>query len=111
MSEQDRKAAVAAYKERKVVAGIYTVRCAASEQCWVGRAPDVSTIRNRLWFTLRNGSNPHRTLQAAWGLHGADAFRFEVIEQIEEEEDAYIRDRLLKGRLDHWLAALQAERI
>ena len=62
MQSTDRKAAVEAYKERKTVAGIYVVRCAASGEQWVGQAPDVETIRNRLWFTLKLGSNPCRSL-------------------------------------------------
>ena len=48
MKGEDRKRAVAAYKERKVEAGIYVVRCLASGQVWVGSAPDLSTIQNRL---------------------------------------------------------------
>jgi hypothetical protein len=34
MKASDRKAATAAYKEQKVVAGIYTVRCSASGEVW-----------------------------------------------------------------------------
>ena len=56
MKGEGRKAAVAAYKERKVETGIYAVRCTASDQVWVGIAPDLSTIQNRLWFTLRQGT-------------------------------------------------------
>jgi hypothetical protein len=62
----DRKAIVAAYKERKVVSGIYAVRCPAAGLCWVGQAPDLSTIWRRLSFTLRYGSHPNRALQSAW---------------------------------------------
>jgi hypothetical protein len=79
------------FKQRSVAAGIYAVRCAASGECRVGRAPDVSTIRNRLWFTLRQGSNPHRALQAAWREHGAAAFSFEVVERLDDEDVAYAR--------------------
>jgi hypothetical protein len=108
MMGTDRKAAVDAYKERKVAAGIYAVRCGPSSECWVGRAPDLSTIRNRLWFTLRQGSSPHRSLQAAWATHGPDAFTFEILEQIENEDIAYLRDGILKERLAHWAGELKA---
>ena len=33
----DRKAAIAAYKERKTIAGVFVVRCAASGEAWVGQ--------------------------------------------------------------------------
>jgi len=104
MTQQSRREAVAAYKERKVEAGIYALRCLASGQLWIGKAPDLSTIRNRLWFTLRLGGNPHRSLQEAWTLHGADAFTFEVVECVKEEDLRFGRERALKKRLDHWLA-------
>lgn len=108
MNRDDRKAAAAAYKEQTVTAGIYAVRCQPTGQCWVGRAPDLATIQNRLWFTLRHQANPHRSLQAAWREHGPDAFTFEILERIGEEEIAYVRERLLKDRLAHWATELQA---
>lgn len=111
MKREDRKAAVAAYKERKSAAGIYAIRCLATGQCWVGRAANLETVQNRLWFTLRQGGHPHRGLQATWAARGADSFAFEAIERLEEEDLAYIRDRLLKDRLAHWRAILQAEAI
>ncbi|HWU02350.1 MAG TPA: GIY-YIG nuclease family protein [Novosphingobium sp.] len=109
--EINRQEARAAYKERKVMAGIYAVCCTASGQKWVGKAPDLSTIQNRLWFTLRHGGNPHRALQSAWRLHGAQAFTFEVVECVREEDLQFGRDQALKRRLDHWAGVLGAARI
>ncbi len=111
MKGEDRKAAVAAYKERKIVAGIYAVRCVPTGQSWAGRALNLGTVQNRLWFTLRQGGNPHRNLQAAWREHGAEGFAFEEIERLDEEDLAYVRDRILKDRLAHWCASLGAEAI
>jgi hypothetical protein len=111
MQGHDRKAAIAAYKEQKVAAGIYAVRCTPSGQCWVGQAPNLSTIQNRLWFELRQGGNRHRSLQAAWKEHGSDAFTFKVVEQLKDEDSAYIRGKALKERLDHWVKELGAQAI
>lgn len=111
MQGNERKAAVAAYKERKVVAGIYAVRCVPTGACWVGRAPNLEKIQNRVWFSLRQDSHPHRDLQAAWREHGPDAFTFEIVEQIDDEEAAYLRERILKERLAHWLSELKAQAI
>ncbi len=60
MKTIDRKAAIAAYKERKPAVGIYLIRCRASGQCWIGASPTLETIQNRHWFTLRQGSFPTR---------------------------------------------------
>ena len=106
MKVQDRKAAIAAYKERKSPAGIYAVRCVASGQVWVGQTLDLDKIQNRIWFMLRLGSHSSRVLQDAWTNHGADAFGFVPLEQLEDEESPYIRDGLLKERLLHWRATL-----
>ncbi|MBN9467468.1 MAG: GIY-YIG nuclease family protein [Bosea sp.] len=109
MLTEDRKAAVAAYKERKVVAGIYLVRCGATGACWAGQAPDLSTIKNRVWFTLRHGSHRQRSLQAAWNAHGEGAFSFEEIERLDEKALEAGRERVMKARLAHWCAELGAD--
>ena len=107
----DRKAAIAAYKERKAVAGIFAIRCKASSQAWVGQTPSLDKIQNRIWFTLRQGSHTCRTLQAAWSTHGPDSLTFEECERLDEEETAYIRDALLKERAVHWRAQRNAEAV
>jgi hypothetical protein len=104
----DRKAATAAYKERKPAPGIFAIRCAATNAVWVGRAPNLDTIANRIWFTLRHGSHNNRALQAAWSAHGADAFVFEPLEALPDEEHAPTRERQLKTQLAYWAAELGA---
>lgn len=111
MNSEDRKAAVAAYKKREVAAGIYAVRCVPTGAVWVGQAPDLSTIQNRLWFTLRLGNNTHRLLQDAWCAEGAEAFTFEILERLEQEDFDYLHDRRVQERLTHWAEKLRAARI
>ena len=106
----DRKAAIAAYKERKTIAGIFVIRCKASAEQWVGQASNLEKIQNRIWFTLRQGSHTCRSLQTAWTAHGPDNLTFEACEQLEEEVP-YIRDALLKERAAYWRAQLGAEAI
>lgn len=111
MKSEERKAAVAAYKLRKAVPGIYVVACATTGQQWAGSAPDLATIWNRLSLTLRQGANTHRSLQAAWREHGADSFTFEIVERVDIEKLVSGLDRVLKDRLGHWSETLQAEPI
>ncbi|SFJ11821.1 GIY-YIG nuclease family protein [Bradyrhizobium sp. cf659] len=107
----DRKAAIAAYKERKTIAGIFVVRCTASGEAWVGQAPNLETIQNRIWFSLRQGNHMCRSLQAAWNAHGEASLTFGECERLEDEETAYVRNALLKERMLHWRAELKAEAI
>jgi hypothetical protein len=103
-----RKLATADYKKRTSVAGIYAVRCRATDEVWVGQAFDLDKIQNRVWFSLRMGGHSNRELQRAWSTHGEAALSFEILERLEEEELAYVRDAVLKERLAHWRAKLSA---
>jgi hypothetical protein len=111
MNRDDRKVAVAAYKERKSQAGIYVVRCAPSGQCWIGAAPDLSTIWNRLSFGLRQGVAAPASLQSAWATHGAESLSFEIVETVDADDLSYGRDRKLRERRDQWCEAMKAEPI
>jgi len=111
MKREDKKAALAAYKERKPEPGIYVVRCVATDQIWVGAAPELSAIWNRLSFSLRQGAQTPASLQAAWNEHGPDSFTFEPVEALTDEQLVFGRDRMLKGRRAHWCEVLEAEPI
>jgi len=109
MSSEARKLAVAEYKKRKAIAGIYAVRCEPSGQVWVGRALDMEKIKTRLWFALRTEANQHPAMQAAWRAYGAESFAFEPLEEIEAQDLDFVRDGLLRDRLAYWRAELQAD--
>jgi hypothetical protein len=111
MKAEDRKAAIAEYKKRKSAAGVFAIRCAESGQVWVGQTLNLETVQNRIWFTLRAGSHSNTELQRAWSAHGEADFRFEPLEQLVDEELAYVRDKLLKERELHWRAALKASSV
>lgn len=108
MQMDARKAATDAYKEQKTLAGIYAVRCPATGACWVGRAPNVMTIQNQLWFALKLGSSPFRALQAAWNAQRPTGLQFEVLEKIAAEELQPFRDQVLKARQQIWCERLGA---
>lgn len=111
MKKDERRAAIAAYKERKVPAGIYAVRCIASGECWVGSARDLDAVRNRHWFALRLGSGRPASLQEAWRDHGEAAFAFERVEVLSDDLADWQRDHALKDRLAFWLARMEAEAV
>jgi len=108
MKAEDRKAAIAEYKKRKAVAGLFALRCRGSAQVWVGQTLNLETMQNRTWFTLRMGSHTNAELQRAWSVHGEAEFIFEPLEALEDEELAYVRDKLLKERELHWRTTLDA---
>lgn len=109
MKSTDRKAALAAYKEIKPAAGVFAFICAPTGQTWLGTAPNLGQIANRIRFDLNLGKHRNAALQAAWNAHGADAFRFEEREAIDADTPDYLRPQLLKARLEHWRAQTGAE--
>jgi hypothetical protein len=109
MTPATRKAAIAAWKDRRRPAGVYALRCLADGACWIGRTADLEAIGNRHFFALRQGSHTDRTLQAAYAAHGAAAFRLEVLERLTEDDlPPYARDEALKDMLARWRTALGA---
>ena len=108
MDRSARKAAVAAYKERKPTHGVFAVICSATGEAWVGQSRHLDTQRNGLWFALKHGSSPHRSLQAAWKLHGPDNFRFEELERLRDDFPPLGRPNELKRRQTLWTTRLRA---
>jgi hypothetical protein len=108
MDRHERKAAIAAYKERKPAWGIYTVICTATGEVWVGQSRHVDMQRNGLWFALNLGKSPHASLQAAWKQHGEPEFRFEELARLGDHISAIARTDELKKRQALWRSRLQA---
>jgi hypothetical protein len=111
MTPQDKKAAIAAYKERKPAFGVFAVICSATGGAWVGTSRSVDTHQNQLWFTLRQGGCRHAALQAAWTEHGEREFRFEELDRLREDYPQIGRMDELKRRRALWRERLHATAI
>ena len=87
MKREDKKAALAAYKERKPKPGIYVVRCTATDQL-LGRrgAGAVGDLEPRV---VRASSGRRRSLRrcrAAWNAHGAGELHLRAVEALTDEQ-------------------------
>lgn len=112
MDKQSRRDAVRDYKERKVPAGIFVVRCAASGQVWVGQSRNLDGQKNSFAFGLKMGQFRNPALDAAHKAHGADSISYEVVEVVDDEELSPMgRDDLLKKREAHWRTELGAAKL
>jgi hypothetical protein len=101
MSTARKKDMVREYKERKVRPGIFAVRCVADQALWTGASRDLDSQQNGIWFQLKMGNHMNRALQQAWNSHGAEAFAFEILEEVADENPELI-DLLLKEREAQW---------
>lgn len=110
MQNSHKRNLVREYKEREVRQGIFAVRCAGDEGVWVAASRNLDTQQNGIWFQLRMGSHMNKNLQAAWNARGAEAFAFEVLEEV-KDDNALLIPSLLKERLAHWQAKLGAQKL
>lgn len=103
-----RKEAIRAYKERTVRRGIFSVRCAATGEVWVGASPNLDSVQNSVWFMLRHGQHRNARLQAAWNEHGEPSFQLATVEELDPETPALLLHDTLKQRKQDWIARLGA---
>lgn len=103
-----RKEAVAEYKARKPVRGAFAVRCTATAEAWVGASPNLNSAQNGIWFSLRLGKHPDRTLQSAWDANGEPAFQYEILQMLDDDLSPLAVKDLLKEKRSAWAAQLGA---
>jgi hypothetical protein len=104
----NKKAAIAEYKNRKAPRGMFAVRFADDGPVFVDATPDLDAARNGLLFSLRNGLHRNQELQAEWNTHGESAFRYEVLEKLEDDLAPITWRDLLKEKKRAWVAKLGA---
>jgi hypothetical protein len=104
----NRKEAIAEYKNRKTPRGTYVVRFADDGPAWVDATPDLDAARNSTLFALRIGAHRNIELQAEWNAHGESAFRYEVLEKLEDDLATLVWRDLLKDKKKEWVARLGA---
>jgi hypothetical protein len=81
--------------------GIFAVRCSASGEAWVCGSRNLTSSQTGLWFMLRNGMHHSKRMQAAWTLHGADTFQFEILETLDDDVPALLLMDSLRDRRKH----------
>jgi len=107
-----RKAAIQAYKERKIPRGVFAMRCHATGNVWVDSAMDLGAAENRTWSSLRHGDvHIDESIAAEFQTHGREAFTFEILEKLDEDVVPMALRDLLKERRLHWLAQLGARKL
>ncbi len=108
-SKIDRREVIRNFKEFKPLRGAFAVRCTATGRIWVGASPNLGAVKNRSWFSLRHGSHPNKTLQEEWRAEGESAFRFEILEKLDDDVSPLEIGDLLKEKTHHWVAELDAQ--
>ena len=102
----DKRQARKEFKARKTPKGIYAVRCTVSGEVWVSSAGDLNTVRNGVFFMLRNAMHHNKPMQEAWNKYGDAGFEFEVLETFDEDMPPLLLRDALRDRQKHWIQEL-----
>jgi hypothetical protein len=112
MRKIDKKALIAEYKNRKTPRGTYVVRFADDGQAFVDATPDLEAAKNGLLSALRHGMHRNPELQAEWNARGGEAaFRYEVLEKLEDDLAPMAWRDLLKDKKKEWVGRLGAKAV
>jgi group I intron endonuclease len=74
---------------------IYAIRHRASGKLYIGQARDLSNRKSSHFAALRCNRHKNRHLQAAFNLHGPDAFDFIIMETLPSPDRLDERERFL----------------
>ena len=104
----DRSEAKKAYKEAKRPMGVYRIENAKNGTSYVGYSVDLQAGINRQKAELKFGSHRNSALLGEWQRFGATAFTFEVLDELELDEnteaDPVEELRVLRGM---WVRKLE----
>lgn len=82
--------------------GVYRVTHTPSGRTLLGYSVNLNAILNRTRFELQHGSCQTRAMQADWNADGADAFTFEVLDELKVDHPADRPHDDLKELLNLW---------
>ncbi|WP_253944902.1 GIY-YIG nuclease family protein [Paenibacillus sp. NEAU-GSW1] len=81
-NKEQRKQLTAAYMEQERVIGVYEVTNTKNGRVFVGSSSNMNGAWSRARFELGFGVHPNKELQSDWKTYGADAFEFQVADQL-----------------------------
>lgn len=97
------------YKEREIPSGVFQIKNTVNGKVFLGSSLNLDGVLNSQSFKLANGSHSNRELQQDWKRLGADKFVLEILEEVQEPENAgsfNLKDELTLLEMI-WLEKLQ----
>ncbi|MBL7825858.1 MAG: GIY-YIG nuclease family protein [Saprospiraceae bacterium] len=76
-----------AYKQMKTPKGVFQIRNTSNGKIFVEGSLNLKAIWNRYQLQLEMGSHPSPSLQADYRAFGPDCFVFEILAELDEEND------------------------
>lgn len=82
-----RKEIINEYKERKLRGGVYTITNTLNGKYLIDHAANLNSVHSRFQFAVTSGSAVHPKLRKDWEESGAQAFKLEVLEELEQKPE------------------------
>ena len=86
MEKLNKKERMEQYKNRKVIGGIYSIRCKDGGHQWIKSTKDLQGQKNRFDFFVSTEFCPEPGMSPDWKQYGAKSFTFEILEELEKGE-------------------------
>jgi len=78
------------YKEMKFTIGVFQVRNTKNNKIFISSSTDINAHWNRYKFQLDFGSHINKELQKEWNEFGEESFVFEILSELEQDDDLNI---------------------
>ena len=85
--EKTKKEMLSQYRELKIVGGVYLIKNAVNNRILLDCNVNIEGAKNRFDFSKKTGSCVNMKLQKDWNQHGADSFSFEILEELQKNEN------------------------
>jgi len=96
------------YRQNPPKMGVYQVRNEQNGRIFIGSALNVGGAINSSRVQLNAGSHPNRKLQTEWREFGADAFKFEILDELSPGQGSFAEQRAEVAVLEEfWLEKMQ----
>jgi group I intron endonuclease len=76
--------------------GIYYIINTINNKCYIGSSCNLTCRQKSHWKLLRNNNHPNIHLQNAWNKYGEHVFKFEIVDEIDENDLLKIENEYLK---------------
>lgn len=84
MDTTKRKELKAAYREQKIIGGVYSIQCGSAQQVWLKSTKNLAGQQHKFEFAISINACPEPCMRAAWEQYGAAAFSLTVLESLQK---------------------------
>lgn len=74
------------FKNRTSIGGVYKLSCSGDSKVWLRSTTNLQGVKNRFEFAMKTNLCPEPCMSESWKVYGAQAFSFELLEEIQKGE-------------------------